>query len=179
MLPAFRSSGRKSYAVESLNMLCQVNHALTPRQSAELLWSRFVNTQGLPGHNIASDLHLEHLNRICKDSIQGLGRNKTVKSITRVGKAMGTLSPVLSRFDDDNKVTSTRSSGHKPPSAKQDVNLILEQLQQSEVFNNIPGRKHRSFPNPRDVLHHEDHDELKEWMKTHLRPTARMPKPHD
>ena len=148
MLPVFRSSRRKNYAVESLNMLCQVNHTLTPGQSAELLWSRFVNTQGLPERNIPSDLHLEHLYRIFKDAIQGLGRNKTVKSITKLGKAKDTLSPVLSRFVEDNKVTSTRSSAHNPPSVKQDVNLILDQLQQSEVFNNITGQKHKSFPNP-------------------------------
>ena len=70
MLPVFPNSRRKNYAVESLNMLCQVNHTLTPEQSAELLWSRFVNTQGLPGQNNPSDLHLE------QDAIQGLGRCK-------------------------------------------------------------------------------------------------------
>ena len=46
MLPAFRSSRRKNYAVECLNMLCQVSYSLTPRQSAELLWSRFVTPMG-------------------------------------------------------------------------------------------------------------------------------------
>ena len=30
----------------------------------QLLWSRFVNVHGLPGHNIAGDLHMEHLNHI-------------------------------------------------------------------------------------------------------------------
>lgn len=62
LLPTFKSSGRKNYSVEVLNMLCQFHHKLTPRQSAELIWSRFINVHGLPGRNIPADLYMEHLN---------------------------------------------------------------------------------------------------------------------
>ena len=81
-----------------MNMLCQCELKLTPRQSAEFLWNRFVNVHGLPGRNISSDLHQEHLNRVCKDAVRGLGTNQTEKSIGRVGKALGTLSPVLDQY---------------------------------------------------------------------------------
>ena len=37
LLPTFRSSGRKNYSVEALNLLYQHDFLLTPRQSAELL----------------------------------------------------------------------------------------------------------------------------------------------
>ena len=46
-----------------------------------------MNVHGLPGRNISSDLHQEHLNRVCKDAVRGLGTNQTEKSIGRVGKA--------------------------------------------------------------------------------------------
>ena len=167
LLAAFKSSGRKNYSIESLNMLCQHLYVLTPRQSAELLWSRFVNVHGRPGRNIPLDLHQEHLNRVCKDAIQGLGMNKSEKAITRVGKAMGTLFPILCHFDEDNAVHNY-SGTHSPPSSEKDINMIIHQLQQSKAFTNIPGRKHRTFPNPRDVLHSKDHSELIDWMKKHL-----------
>ena len=69
LLPLFKSSARKNYSVEALNMLCQYHHKLTPRQTQELIWSRFINTHSAPGRNIPVDLHQEHLNRVCKDSI--------------------------------------------------------------------------------------------------------------
>ena len=95
LLPIFKSSGRTNYSIESLNMLYQYQYELTPRQSMELLWNRFINVHGIRGRNIPCDLHLEHLNRVCKAAISNLGVNKTEKAITRASKELGTLSLVL------------------------------------------------------------------------------------
>ncbi len=81
---------------------------MSPRQSARLLWSRFINTHSIPGRNIPVDLHMEHLNKMAKEAINFLGANKSEKAIQRVGKAIGTL-PVLNNFDMVNNV-STMSS---------------------------------------------------------------------
>ena len=61
LIPLFFASGCRNYACESVNMLLQHSNALSPRLSAELLWSRFINVHGRPGKNIAADLHMEHL----------------------------------------------------------------------------------------------------------------------
>ena len=58
LLPMFLNSGKKNYAIESLNLLLQHDHILSPRQAAELIWSRFINVHGLPGRNIPNDLHI-------------------------------------------------------------------------------------------------------------------------
>ena len=50
---------------------------------------------------------MEHLNRVCKDCIHGLRANKTEAAITRVGKALGTIAPVITKFDQDNGVRET------------------------------------------------------------------------
>ena len=81
----FFSSGR-NYALESLKFLLQHDLTLSPRQSDELLWSRFIYFHGLPGHNIPNDLHMEHLNRLIKTSLKGLGANKTPKAIFTAGR---------------------------------------------------------------------------------------------
>ena len=104
MLPMFKGARRNNCSIESLNFIIQCDYSLPPRQAAELLWSRFINTHGVPGRNIANDLHMEHLNRLVKTSIKGLGSNKTEKAISTVGKALGVVAPVLHNFDKDNHV---------------------------------------------------------------------------
>ena len=63
-------------------MLFQQSYALSPRLSAELLQSRFINVHGRPGKNIPADLHMEHLSRLAKEAIKNLGANKTDNAIT-------------------------------------------------------------------------------------------------
>ena len=88
-------------------MLAQ-HKRLAPRQSEELIWSTFVNAHGIQGHNIPKDLHMEHLNRVCKDCIHGLRENKIEAAITRVGKAFETIiAPVITKFDQDNGIRET------------------------------------------------------------------------
>lgn len=167
LLPIFQSSGRTNYSCEVLNMLFQQSYALSPRLSAELIWSRFVNVHGHPGKNIPLDLHMEHLNRIAKDAVKNLGANKTEKAIAQIGRAIGTIAPTLQQFDSITGVNKL-SGTHHMASAEKDRNIIVGELLQSKVFNTIPGRKHRSFPHPRHVLHAKTLDELLTWMQSRL-----------
>ena len=105
LLPIFKGSCRKNYSVEVLIMLCQFHYDLPPRLSQELICTRFVSTHSLPGGNIPEDLHQEHLNSVVKDFIRGLGANKTEDAIMRIGKALGTLFPVIENFDEENNIT--------------------------------------------------------------------------
>ena len=72
-------------------------------------------------------LHQEHLNRVVKDFIRGLGANKTEDAIMRIGKALGTLFPVIENFDEENNVYNP-AGAHKPPSSSKDRDLIIENL---------------------------------------------------
>ena len=77
---------------------------LPGRISNQMIWSCFVNTKGVPGGNIPADLFNEHLNRLCNEAVRSLRSNKTKEGIIGVGKALGTISPILRKFDDDNCV---------------------------------------------------------------------------
>ena len=72
-------------------MIYQYYFTLSPRQSHQLIWSRFVNTHGQPGHNIECDLTL----RLCKNAIKGMGVNKIEKAIQHAAKAIGETSIIL------------------------------------------------------------------------------------
>jgi hypothetical protein len=95
MLPMFVSSGRTNYAIEAMELLLHHDYFLSKREAAELIWCRFVYVHGCPGKNISIDLHMELLIKLLKSSITGLEPNKTETCIVRVGKALGTIYPVL------------------------------------------------------------------------------------
>lgn len=93
-------------------MLCQFHYDLPPRQAAQLIWSRTVNTHGIRGRNTTFDQHLEHLNHLCKDNTKNLGANKTDKAVVHCAKVLGTLYSTLTQFDNDNSVGGY-SGAHK------------------------------------------------------------------
>ncbi len=70
---------------------------------------------------------MEHLNHIAKGAIHNLKSNKTIRSISRVGRAIGTLSPLMEMFDEENSVPSIYSK-YRKPSAENDVCTTVEQL---------------------------------------------------
>ena len=64
MLEVFSSYFEGSnYAIEAVTYMAESTVLLPPRLREQLLWSRFINTTGKNGGNIAADLHIEHLNR--------------------------------------------------------------------------------------------------------------------
>lgn len=168
LLPLFKYSGRKNYSIEAFNLLYSYYFVLSPRQSHQLLWSRFVNTSGLPGRNIACDLHMEHLNRLCKDAMCGLGANKTLKAITRIGKCIGVLKSVLENYDETTTITE-QSGKHSVPSSQKDRDMIINQLLQRNVFEEITGRTHSTFRNLRSsILSNVNYTDLSKWMTEHV-----------
>ena len=168
LLPMFVSSRRKNYAIETLNLLFQHDFLLSPRLAEELIWSRFINTHGHAGKNIPNDLHCEHLNRLCKDSIAHLGANKTESSVNRIARALGTIQPVLDTFDNANNVNSP-SELHREANSEKDFKNTLDILLQNSVFVRNPGRRHSSFGNVREPLHSKSRQEIIKWIKEHAK----------
>ena len=70
-----------------------------------------MNTKGQQGTNIPNDLHMEHLNRLVKTAIGGLGGNK-IERVLRV------LSPLLDNFDSVNGVAKESGRHGKPSEEK-------------------------------------------------------------
>lgn len=166
-LPIFIAAGRKNYAIEFFHTIAQHEFVFSPRLSEELLWTRFINVHGIPGHNIPKDLHMEHLNRVVKESIRSLRANKAKKSINRVGRALGTVAPVLANFDQTNGVNS-HSGGHKEANSDKDKVILLNELLKNQVFQENSDRAHSHFPKPKDVLHTLNHEKFKKWIYNHL-----------
>ena len=85
----------------------------------------------------------------------------------RTGRCLGVLSQILSNYDDSVGVAEA-SGSHSSLGAKKDQSVILKQLQEVEVFANVPGRKHHSFPTiSKNVITCLD-KKTYEWMKKHI-----------
>ncbi len=171
LLPIFYGTGRTNYSCEVLNMLHQ-DLTLPPRLASQLLWSRFINTHGVPGRNIPGDLYMEHLNRIAKDAIRALGANKTEQAVERVGKAIGTIAPLLQQYDEETNVKNV-SGAHKRAKMSKDIEEVLSELMKYKVFSLVDQRKHTSFSSPKDLLHAKPTCDLQDWMVNRLKKIVR------
>jgi len=73
LMPVVKLTGHRNYALEAFKLLTQT--MVMSGYPDRLPWGRTVNTVGRPGHNIACDLHMEHLNRRLKSMMENLGSN--------------------------------------------------------------------------------------------------------
>ena len=160
----WKATGHKNYAIEAFTLLSQYHLILPPNLAEQLKWSRFVNVHGLPGHNISCDLHMEHLNRLVKTAIEGLGANKSKQAITRAGKAIGLLAMITQSFDKEVSVSSS-SGKHSQKSLHRDLIKIIEELLQQPIFNSDTTEIHKSFTSmKKNVIKKLKEGKMKAWM---------------
>lgn len=146
LMPIFRVANQRNYTGEIFQLLHSYYFLLSPRQSHQLIWNRFVNVHGIRGRNIACDLHMEHLNRVCKEAIKGVGANKTEEVIQKVGKVVGVLASVTQNFDKQVLGDQVSHGHHQVAEYGKDKKLILnELLNQAHTFNEQEGRVHTHF----------------------------------
>ena len=160
----FKASGRKNYAIEAFTLLSQYHITLPPNLAEQLKWSRFINMHGLPGHCISCDLHMEHMNRVVKTSVEGLGPNKSKKAITRVGKSVGVLASAMESLDKELGVP-VASGKHSDKKKSKDIQTIVTLLLESGVLDLSSKKTFSSFPNFKaNLIKTISENKLKEWI---------------
>ena len=117
-------------------MLAQYHFLFSQHQAHQLLWSRFFNVHGLPSHNIPCDLFMEHLNRVCKDAVQGLGANKTPWALVKIGR-VEILDYVMINFDENNMVRP-QSGRHEVANFRKDMITVVKVLINEELLVHKP-----------------------------------------
>ena len=169
LLLVFKNAGRKNYSLEALNLLVQDQYLLSPREKAQLRWSRFINTQGRQGCNIPCDLHMEHLNRRLKSIMRNMGANVTDRSISVAAKSIGVVNNICKAFENHVEANSS-SDHHPPPCFIRDLNLILVVLNEQDVFSDQGTRKVSGYNKRHGLLEKYNYANIQEWLtlKTHL-----------
>ena len=165
-LLVFRATGHTNYAMEALTLLTQYFVVLPPNLAEQVKWCRFINVHGQPGGNISCDLHMEHLNRVIKTAIEGLGANKTEKAIVRAGKCVGKFGKIVDAYDQQAGVAAV-SGKHSKPSHLKDLHEIVQQLLEADLFNS--SRAHASFSKFKpNLIRTLSEKELKDWIVNNL-----------
>ena len=164
LLPIFKSSQRTNYSVEVLRYLYEYAYIASPMHCHQMLWSRFVNTVGKPGHNIPADLHMEHLNRALKEAVSNLRSNKSEKSIIRAGKALGTLVPIVTFFDELISVSKPGSS-HAIPLRHQDVRKMVYEIHKNNLLST---NANQGTAKVKNLLHGMKYNILEQWIYEHV-----------
>ena len=108
---------------------------------------------------------MEHLNCVLKDSIRQL----TPECITRTGKAIGTLAPVVQHFDKMQNIIQP-SGTHCPTKFEKDLKMIAKELPtNTQLFSKVVGRYYRSLKLVKgSSLHRTPLCVLRKWIKNHI-----------
>ena len=163
-LLAYEAAQWKNYSIEALNLILQVNHISSPREAAQVKWCQTVNTTNLKGNNIPMDLHLEHLNRRVKTTLRNIGSNVTDKSVKLAAESVGIVNAICHVFERQSGSSKASSNKHSCPSFDKDFKLILNTLEEYDVFTNRPGRQHHTFKMLERLLEKPRYDLIK-WIK--------------
>ena len=162
LMPIFKHTGRRNYALEAFKLLTQTI-LMSPRQVAELKWARTVNTVGRIGHNIPCDLHMEHLNRRLKFMMENLGSNIKPQCVQSVGRTLGVINKLCSRFEDEAGAYKNKDY-HTFPAFKKDMAMIVCQLVSDNVFSEASQQKLISYKKS-PLFQSFDWESVTEWLK--------------
>ena len=164
LLIIFKKSARRNYAKEAAIMLIQYHCLFSERKAAQVRSSRFINTVGRTGCNIACDLFMEHLNRCLKGVIRHMGSNIQPPSLIRAGKCIGVVDSICRIFEQETSGKSY-SDKHSKPSSSKDFKLILDELIESKACIKSPNKRtHSSISLNHCLLESFDREKLESWL---------------
>ena len=110
------------------------------------------------------DIHNEHLNRVLKDSVGDMGANLSEGAIVQRSKSLKGVMDIVHTFDVNTNLHAV-STDHTVSSSRKD-DVVLAELLKSQVFDYIPGRKHKSFANiSPNVSGHINASKFFQWLK--------------
>ena len=139
-------SNYSKYAIETMRFITQVKCTLTAQMAARVLNDRFVNLSGKSGHNMETDIAMEHTIKATKVLINGMGANKTQKAVQRATSSVGGVQCICQSYDKNSDVTPN-STAHSRKTAKVDELCMVQDLNNLQPFKAVPGRCHATFSN--------------------------------
>ena len=170
LMPYFHCTGHSKYALECFRYLCSLTIETMPSSTelaAQLKWSRFINTRGKQGCNVPVDFHMEHLNKVLKRLVLGLGANCTVTTMVNISKCIGMLQEVTSTIDKQLQITPEQSHHARLQSNEDEQLILIEIAEKSHVFQYVPGRQHSAYPTlSSSILHSLDADKYISWIQS-------------
>ena len=169
----FSLNNHSKYRLLAFNLQAQLMAILTPRQAHQLKHNRSINIHGGKGSNVPGDLGLEFMNMRAKDALSSLCGNMTSSSIARCGRSLQGLNDIIESYTKGLEQYFGKPSNSKP-SLQKDIKSLVQHLQPEKLFDQVPKRSHRSFPNIQfNCLKKMNGRKLNEWLTTKKEDFAR------
>ena len=103
--------------------------------------------------------------RDLKDHFDRLGRNLNETSAQRFAHSQTNSNEMLENIDKGLGVTP-QSKRHSTVSSDSDVEIMVKELLQRDVFNEVLGRSHPTFPNqPHNILDSLNMGDVRRWIR--------------
>ena len=120
-------SNYSKYAIEGMRFITQVKCTLSQQLATRVTYGRFVNTARKKGHNLETDLAMEHTIKSTKNLINAMGANKTEASVQRATRAVSGVQQIVHSYDACSNVTPA-STAHARKGADKDEQLMIADL---------------------------------------------------
>lgn len=108
---------------------------------------------------------MEHFNRRLKMALSGLHANVTPTAIQRIGRSLVVVHHICDTLAQGLHMKKT-SDCYAPPSFSKDFQVVLECLEQAQVFLHIAHRKYVAFPFRQGLLQEVDMSKVMTWLRT-------------
>ena len=143
--------------------LANYHSLLNPQEAYEYKWNCTTNMKGGTGHNIPNDNLVEILVHRLKDKLKSQGANATYESAR---KAALTL-----QIQDEIKENMILQCGLKKQgtsrsnaTVKGDIDIMMKELLDENVFDYVPGRAYDKFENFNDLFSKVKVMKLHKWL---------------
>ena len=100
---------------------------------------------------MSCDLHMEHINRECKNAIGALGSNILDEAVGSGGRGIGELLKVTTQCDQHNGVPPV-SERHSKRAADMDLERLLKQIHEESCFQTVKRPTTRALQEVQDNL---------------------------
>ena len=136
----FTLTNHTKYRLLAFKLQAQLMALLPPKLAHELKNNRYVNIHG------------------------GTGGNLTPAAIQRCGRSLQCCNTIVDGYTIGLEQFFGKPS-NSTPSLKKDINMLVEVLKSEQLFKNVPGRQHRSFPAIEfDVISQLNANKLNSWL---------------
>ncbi|VDI08139.1 Hypothetical predicted protein [Mytilus galloprovincialis] len=160
----FALNNHVKYRLLAFKLHAQLLAILPPKQAFQLKNNRTVNIHGGKGANVPGDLALEFMNMRAKDALNSLRGNMTSASIERCGRSLQGCNDIIDSYTTGLNQFFGKPSNTKP-SIQKDIDILVKHLQPEELFQDIPGRCHRTFDSMNsNCLTKLDGQKLNSWL---------------
>lgn len=160
------------YRLEVFLLQAGILALYTPRIKHQIIWNRFINLSGGSSKNLDGDYVMELLNKYAKSRVKLINQNHTPELVQRIGKTMMYCHDINDHLEKEIH-SSPISRKHVSQDTQSDLQKVVAELQNAEVFKVTPNRVHPSFPNEKsDIFNDFDVKGFHQWLKAKKREYA-------